>query len=134
MKLINKKLKEGSETEYEGQDLDDILNEFKENAAKLSEQKKSKVDYEYFLEKDSNGNKTGKVFVAYIQQPHILAAAKCMDMLMAKNFYQAGSLMWDVMVLPETDTEVKVDGKYKIGLQGRLGLLLEVQAPEDKKK
>ena len=133
MEIVNKKLVEGSETEYEGKSLEDILKGYQEVADKLCVSKKSKISFEYFLEREG-GEPTGKVFVAYVQQPHILAAAKCMDMLMAKNFYQAGSMMWDTMVLPESDIEVKTDGKYKLGLEGRLGLLLEVQAPEDKKK
>lgn len=133
MELITRKLIEGSETEYEGKSLEDILAGYQDTADKLSVAKKAKVSFEYFLER-KDGVSTGKVFVAYVQQPHILAAAKCMDMLMAKNFYQAGSMMWDTMVLPESDIEVKTDGKYKLGLEGRLGFLLEVQAPEDKKK
>lgn len=133
MEIINKKLIEGSENEYEGKSLEDILKEYQDKADALSLTYKSKVSFEYFLEREGE-KKTGRVFVAYLKQPHILAAAKCMDMLMAQNFYQAGSMMWETMVLQESDIEVRTDGKYKLGLEGRLGLLLEVQAPEDKKK
>jgi hypothetical protein len=131
--IITQKLKEGSDTEYEGLSLDDILEMYQKKADELTVSNKAKVTYEYFLERE-NGNPTGKVFVAYVKQPHILAAAKCMDMIISKNLYQAGAMLWEICVLPESDSEVKVDGKYKLGLEGRLGLLLEVQAPEDKKK
>lgn len=114
--------------------LEQILKKYEDFALNLSQSLKTKVTYEYWKEVDEEGKETGKIFSAYIRQPHILAAAKCMDMLLAKRFYEAGALMWESMVLPESDTEVKTIDKYKLGLEGRLGLMLQVQAPEDKKK
>lgn len=87
-----------------------------------------------FTEKDDKGEKTGKVFVGYLKQPHILAAARALDLVAAEKYNEAGIMLWDACFLEkESSREVSEIQKYKLGLVPYVGLQIDAVAPDIKK-
>ena len=83
---------------------------------------------------DNPEPKAGKLYVAYIKQPHILTAIKVLDLLNQRRNFDAGFLAWEAMIIKsESSKEIQKD-KYKLGLCARLGYVIEMAAPDFKKK
>lgn len=114
----------------------DIEQPFKDKAAALSLSLKAEVTYEFFRERDKNKElvENGKIFVAYVRKPHAIVAARAMDCILAGKIFEAGGLLWQSCFLKtESSPEIESIDRYKVGLQGKLGSILDVQAPEVKK-
>ena len=91
-----------------------------------------KVNYFIITEYDEDKEATGKFFVAYIREPHILNAVRALDMMWANKVHEAGYFLFDTCVLKESSPEVHID-KYKLGLLPGIALLVDTQSPELKK-
>lgn len=78
--------------------------------------------------------KPGDIYVCYIKQPHIMTAIAVMDKLNKKDLFSAGYIAWDAMVIgaPHSSKEIE-KYRFKLGLVGRLGFLLEMMIPDIKK-
>lgn len=93
---------------------------------------KVKVNYFIITEYDEEKEATGRFFVAYIREPHILNSVRALDMMYANKIHEAGYFLFDTCVLKESSPEVHQD-KYKLGLLPGIALLVDTQAPELKK-
>lgn len=122
-------------TQQQFQDeIDARIASFKQRAEDLSKELNIKVDFHTFTEREDNYNLTGNVFVAYTKQPHVLVAARAMDLLIANKDFEAGTLLWSsCFIVEHSSKEIENVDKYKLGLTGMLGKYLEIQAPDVKK-
>lgn len=94
---------------------------------------KIKVNYFIITEYDRDTKEaTGRFFVAYIREPHILNSVRALDMMYSNKIHEAGYFLFDACVLKESSPEVHQD-KYKLGLLPGIALLVDTQAPELKK-
>lgn len=110
------------------------IEEFSTKAINLTEQQKGrKVDYHTFSLRDDNGNLTGEIYAIYTVQPAEMLAASCMDDLVAGKRYMVGMKLWSTCVLKESDKEITENQARKLGMAGRLGVLIDVILPDVKK-
>lgn len=91
-----------------------------------------KVHYEYWIKNEEKDPNKIEFIVAFIREPHILNTIQAMDLLVAGKLHQAGYNLFDVCVLKDSSPEA-FDDKYKVGLCMKLGLLLDVANPAEKK-
>jgi hypothetical protein len=87
-----------------------------------------KVDYATFTDKES-----GKILVAYLQEPNIIASAQALDLLTMGKVFEAGQRLFPAVFLPnESDKELEAN-KYKLGLFAIIGKMVDAIAPDVKK-
>lgn len=105
-------------------------------AEELSKKYNCKVSCEtWTTDKDGNELPEEEFVVAYIREPHFLAAAKAFDALSNGRPAEAGGILWSSCVLlgnGESSKEIE-QTKYRIGLQCKIGLSLDVIMPDKKK-
>lgn len=107
--------------------LDTLLNDFKAKAESLTKDKKKPVTFEYTLDGDD-------VYVAYIRTPSLIPSIRAFDFLSAGKAFEAGfQLFENVFIAEESDKMFDEDEAMKIGLCGKIGLLLKAKYPEAKK-
>jgi len=104
-----------------------ILESFAARAESLTKDKKKPVTFEYFIEGDD-------IYVAYLRTPPLLPSIRAFDFLSAGKAFEAGFQLFESVFIPEdSDKIVEEDESMKIGLCGKIGLLLRATYPQAKK-
>lgn len=113
----------------------ELLEGFEQKAKKLSEREKTSIYFETTSTLDEVGKESGVLYVAFVRKPHIMVAIKAFDMIAAQRKFEAGFFLWDITVIKEeSSSDFESDDALKIGMCGRIGANLEIQAPDIKKK
>jgi hypothetical protein len=83
----------------------------------------------------SEGEESGEVYVAYIRKPNLLASVKAMDMVSQRQSFGAGLMLFPVcFIAKDSDLEFETKDSWKMGICGKLGMGIEIDFPDIKKK
>lgn len=109
------------------EEYDLIIASFEEKAKSLGE--------DVSFETKTVGEESGEVYVAYIKKPNLIASVKAMDMVSQRQSFGAGLMLFPICFLSkESDSEFETKDSWKIGICAKLGMGIDVDFPDLKKK
>lgn len=109
------------------EEYDLIISSFEEKAKSLGE--------DVSFETKTIGEESGEVYVAYIKKPNLLASIKAMDMVSNRQSFGAGLMLFPIcFIKAESDQEFDTKDAWKMGICAKLGLGIDVDFPDLKKK